>query len=80
MLSYDKCVVSPGLHLTKQLFFSLLRVCGADIKPSNMLVNLQGQVKLCDFGVSVQVCCDTSTVAGKLLRLLSSECLFALGA
>lgn len=26
-----------------------------DVKPSNMLVNTRGQVKLCDFGVSTQV-------------------------
>lgn len=26
-----------------------------DIKPSNTLVNTQGHIKLCDFGVSVQV-------------------------
>lgn len=27
----------------------------ADVKPSNMLVNTRGGVKLCDFGVSIQV-------------------------
>ena len=28
----------------------------ADVKPSNMLVNTDGKVKICDFGVSIQVC------------------------
>lgn len=32
-----------------------LKVMHRDIKPSNMLVNTQGHVKLCDFGVSVQL-------------------------
>lgn len=36
-------------------FFSLPLLLHLDIKPSNMLVNTHGQVKLCDFGVSVQV-------------------------
>ena len=31
------------------------RLSSLDIKPSNTLVNTQGHIKLCDFGVSVQV-------------------------
>lgn len=42
------------LHLPTCLliFFSLPN---ADLKPSNVLVNSQGQIKLCDFGVSGQL-------------------------
>lgn len=32
-----------------------MKIMHRDIKPSNILVNTQGQVKLCDFGVSVQL-------------------------
>ena len=32
-----------------------LKVMHRDLKPSNILVNTQGRVKLCDFGVSVQL-------------------------
>lgn len=34
---------------------SIRQFVSADVKPSNMLVNTRGQVKLCDFGVSTQV-------------------------
>eukprot|EP00795_Rhopilema_esculentum_P005980 gene5980-11343_t len=32
-----------------------LKVMHRDVKPSNMLVNTDGKVKLCDFGVSIQL-------------------------
>ncbi|XP_018408320.1 PREDICTED: dual specificity mitogen-activated protein kinase kinase 5 [Nanorana parkeri] len=32
-----------------------LKILHRDVKPSNMLVNTRGQVKLCDFGVSIQL-------------------------
>lgn len=38
-----------------------MNVC-LDVKPSNLLVNTRGQVKLCDFGVSVQVWCLSGDV------------------
>ncbi|XP_026118404.1 dual specificity mitogen-activated protein kinase kinase 5-like isoform X2 [Carassius auratus] len=31
-----------------------LKILHRDVKPSNMLVNTQGQIKLCDFGVRTQ--------------------------
>lgn len=34
---------------------SLTPALSADVKPSNILVNSRGEIKLCDFGVSGQL-------------------------
>jgi mitogen-activated protein kinase kinase len=43
--------VVRGLHFLKES----LSIIHRDVKPSNILINLKGQVKLCDFGVSGQL-------------------------
>lgn len=41
---------TPALHLTWSL-----SLVPTDVKPSNILVNSRGEIKLCDFGVSGQL-------------------------
>lgn len=42
-------------ELTPSFFFLFSRLCSLDLKPSNILINSTGLVKICDFGVSGQL-------------------------
>uniref|UniRef100_A0A8C7IDP0 mitogen-activated protein kinase kinase n=1 Tax=Oncorhynchus kisutch TaxID=8019 RepID=A0A8C7IDP0_ONCKI len=50
-----------------------LKILHRDVKPSNMLVNTRGQVKLCDFGVSTQVHSSDSVVCTLQPERISGE-------
>ena len=51
LLSYRKCF---SLQVVKALHYlqAELKVIHRDVKPSNILINRNGQVKMCDFGIS----------------------------
>lgn len=52
------CVVCPPLQITFAVVSALqylhaeLKVIHRDVKPSNILINRKGEVKMCDFGIS----------------------------
>uniref|UniRef100_A0A4W4H208 mitogen-activated protein kinase kinase n=1 Tax=Electrophorus electricus TaxID=8005 RepID=A0A4W4H208_ELEEL len=47
--------IAVAVSLSLLFSVTLSHCLCADVKPSNMLVNTRGQVKLCDFGVSTQL-------------------------
>ena len=68
-------------------FMRELRLMHRDVKPSNMLINYAGEIKLCDFGLSglaVESCCSTNNgtkvyvAVMSLLFDLTSLSLFAI--
>lgn len=54
MMSTGSCIeVSLTRHCRCRSYCSLAeKTCATDIKPSNILVNSKGDIKICDFGVS----------------------------
>jgi serine/threonine protein kinase len=49
-----KCLTDISFQVVSALHYlhSKLRVIHRDVKPSNILINRKGEVKMCDFGIS----------------------------
>ena len=54
-LSESRILLFATLIVLINLLIGSMLIFFTDMKPSNMLVNTNGEVKICDFGVSIQV-------------------------